>query len=199
MSRIEVRRWLPTLTLLVLAAATAIALRQFDEATKPEGRPRVDTPDFFMEEFVTTFMGPDGSPDRTLKARELVHFPSTNTKELEEPYLIMYQTDAPAWHVRSERGWISAAGDVVILLGAVHVWRIGDSGERLIDIHTRDLRILPATDYGETDKPVTIRTADQRSVGVGMRAFLTESRLELLAQVRTHVTGHLQESRSGSD
>lgn len=185
------RRWVPTVLLLLVAAMTSIIVRQLEESDPQTVTARTDTPDFFMENFVTTFMGPDGLPTRTLKARELVHFPSTNTKELEEPYLVMFQTGAPAWHVRSERGWISATGDVVILLGAVHAWRVSETGERIIDIHTRDLRILPGTDYGETDKPVTIATVDQRTVGMGMRAYLSEDRLELMAQVKTDFVGHL--------
>ena len=185
------RRWLPTALLLLVAAATSIIVRQLEESDPQTVTARTDAPDFFMENFVTTFMGPDGLPDRTLTARELVHFPSTNTKELEAPYLVMFQAGAPAWHVRSERGWISATGDVVILLGAVHAWRISETGERIIDIHTRDLRILPDIDYGETDKPVTIATVDQRTVAMGMRAYLGEDRLELMAQVKTDFVGHL--------
>jgi lipopolysaccharide export system protein LptC len=191
-----VRRWLPLIALLALAVATFIVSRQFDDTETSATRSRVDTPDFFMEQFVTTIMGVDGKPVRTLKAKELVHFPETNTKELKEPYLVMYQTGAPSWHVRSERGWISATGDVLLLLGAVHAWRTSKDGLRIIDIHTRDLRILPETDYGETDRPVTIATRDQRTVAMGMRAFLKESRLELIAQVKTEVTGHLDTPQS---
>ena len=191
-----VRRWLPSIALLALAVATFIVSRQFEVTETSATRSRVDTPDFFMEQFVTTIMGVDGKPVRTLKAKELVHFPETNTKELKEPYLVMYQTGAPSWHVRSERGWISATGDVLLLLGAVHAWRTSKDGLRIIDIHTRDLRILPETDYGETDRPVTIATRDQRTVAMGMRAFLKESRLELIAQVKTEVTGHLDTPQS---
>lgn len=191
-----VRRWLPSIALLALAVATFIVSRQFEDTETSATRSRVDTPDFFMEQFVTTIMGVDGKPVRTLKAKELVHFPETNTKELKEPYLVMYQTGAPSWHVRSERGWISATGDVLLLLGAVHAWRTSKDGLRIIDIHTRDLRILPETDYGETDRPVTIATRDQRTVAMGMRAFLKESRLELIAQVKTEVTGHLDTPQS---
>ena len=74
------RRWLPSALLLVLAVATFIVSRQFDEAESGATRARVDTPDFFMERFVTTIMGVDGKPVRTIKAKELVHYPETNTK-----------------------------------------------------------------------------------------------------------------------
>jgi lipopolysaccharide export system protein LptC len=186
------RRWLPGLALLVLAAGTLIVARQLDEGDLRQPGTRLDNPDFYMQNFVSTVMGMDGLADRTLKAKRLEHFPKTNEKELTEPYLVLYQTGAPAWHVRSESGWISPSGDVVLLRGRVHAWRVSKTGVKLVDIHTRDLRILPGTDYGETDKPVTIATADHRTVGLGMRAFLAESRIELMSQVKTNLTGHLQ-------
>ena len=89
------------------------------------------------------------------------------------------------WHVRSERGWVSAAGDVMLLLGKVHIWRNTADGELDLDIKTEDLRVLPDSDYGETDKPVLITTPTSESRGVGMRAFLDTSRYELLSQVQT--------------
>jgi lipopolysaccharide export system protein LptC len=183
---------LPGFLLLVLTAATLIVARQLDEADPSRPGTRLENPDFYMQNFTSTVMGPDGLADRTLKAKRLEHFPKTNEKELTEPYLVLYQTGAPAWHIRSESGWISPSGDVVVLRGRVHAWRVSGIGVKLVDIHTRDLRILPHTDYGETDKPVTIATADQRTVGLGMRAFLAESRVELMSQVRTKLTGHLQ-------
>ncbi len=184
--------WLPGLVLLVLAALTLIIARQLDESDPTRRGSRVENPDFYMQNFVSTVMGTDGLADRTLSAARLEHFPVTNEKELTEPYLVLYQTGAPAWHVRSESGWISPSGDVVLLRGRVHAWRVSKTGAKLVDIHTRDLRILPDSDYGETDKPVTIATADQRTVGLGMRAFMAESRVELMSQVKTTLTGHLQ-------
>ena len=190
--RHNIKQWLPALLLLVVAAITLIVSRQLDESDPNRPGTRLENPDFYMQNFISTVMGVDGLADRTLKARRLEHFPKTNEKELTEPYLVLYQTGAPAWHVRSESGWISPSGDVVLLRGRVHAWRVSKTGAKLVDIHTRDLRILPETDYGETDKPVTIATADQRTVGLGMRAYLAESRVELMSQVKTKLTGHLQ-------
>ena len=47
--------------------------------------------------------------------------------------------------------------------------------------------VLTASEYGETTEPVTIRTPASTSSGVGMRAWLGETRFELLSKVRTHV------------
>jgi lipopolysaccharide export system protein LptC len=74
---------------------------------------------------------------------------------------------------------------VVLLLGKVRAWRESATGGVAIDIRTRDLRVLPESEYGETDKPVTIRTPASETRGLGMRAFMNEGRVELLADVTT--------------
>ena len=65
-------------------------------------------PDFYMENFETVTMGPDGQPQRSLAARYMAHFPDTDTHEFERPYMLLYRADGPPWHVQSERGWLSA-------------------------------------------------------------------------------------------
>ena len=80
---------------------------------------------------------------------------------------------------------MSADDDVMLLLGEVHIWRDGADGVREIDLRTTDLRVLPESEYGETDKPVVIRTPGSESRGIGMRAYLNQRRIELLSEVRT--------------
>jgi len=87
--------------------------------------------------------------------------------------------------VASERGWVSPDRDVILLQGRVYVWREDPSGQRAMDIVTRDVRVLPEKEYAETEEPALIRTPDTETRGVGMRAWLGESRVELLSQVRT--------------
>jgi len=150
----------------------------------PSGDER-HTPDFYMENFVTTKMKEDGSVHRRVEAEYMAHFPDTDTHEFQRPYMVMYREEGPPWHVRSERGWLSASGDVMLLLGKVHIWRNNANGVKELDIKTEDLRVLPEREYGETDKPVLITTATTQTRGVGMKAYLAESRLELLSKVHT--------------
>ena len=115
----------------------------------------------------------------------MAHFPDTETEEFSRPYLVMYRDGEQPWHVRSERGWVSTSGDVILLLGKVHIWRNTADGELDIDIKTEDLRVLRDTDYGETDQHVTIETPRSVFSSVGMRAYLDQGRLELLDRVKT--------------
>ncbi len=144
-------------------------------------------PDFFMEDFTSTNMDDEGRPRRRVSAAYMAHFPDSNSNEFQSPHVVIFRGSGQPWHVESERGWTSGAGDVMLLLGEVTIWRNGESGERKIQIETRDLRVLPDSDYGETEEAVTIRTPTSVTRGIGMRAWLDQSRMELLADVRTTI------------
>jgi len=184
-------RWIPTVLLILLAAGSATVLRQLETEEEIARGKAGHTPDFFMDNFESAIHGIDGRPVRVVRATQMLHFPDTQTRELEEPYITMYHAVRTPWHVKSERGWVSAAGDVILLLGKVHAWRKTESGAPLVDLYTTDLRVLPDTSYGESDSPAIIVTNGQQSDGVGVRAYMTESRIELLSRVKSHVTSHL--------
>ena len=148
--------------------------------------PPPEVPDAWIESFVTVEMDEAGRPKRRLEA-DYMAVNSDETSELSNPYYVLYRAGGEPWHVRSERGRVSADGKVVMLLGKVDIWRNDGSGARDLDIRTEDLRVLPDAEYGETGERTTIRTPASTSEGVGMRAWLDEGRLELLSRVRTRV------------
>lgn len=150
--------------------------------------PPPEVPNAWIEHFVTVEMDEAGRPKRRLEAEYMAVNPD-ETSELSHPYYVLYRAGGEPWHVRSERGRVSADGKVVMLLGKVDIWRNDASGARDLDVRTEDLRVLPDAEYGETAERVTIRTPASTSEGVGMRAWLDESRLELLSRVRTRVDG----------
>lgn len=178
-------RWAGFAALVAVAAASTWLTRILDRATTPLPAIARHEPDFYMEKFSSTVMGEDGRPRRDIQAEYMAHFPDTDTKELAQPRMVLYRPSELPWRVASERGWVSAKEDVMLLLGAVRIWRENAAGKHEIDISTRDLRVLPGTEYAETDRPVLIRTATSESRGVGMRAYLRQSRLELLSKVHT--------------
>jgi len=180
------------LLMLVLVAGTGWLLRELETTRVTGGGEREHIPDFYMETFTTTTMNASGRPERRLHAPYMEHFPD-DTSEFERPYLILYDEPDPPWHVRSERGWASADGEVILFLGDVFIWRDDENGERALEIETQDLRVLPETEYGETDRPVVIRTPKSETRGVGMRTYLAENRLELLSRVHTVYYQHERE------
>lgn len=181
------RTYLPALALASLAIGSALFLYNLDPGEFVIGEATEGLPDFYVERFATTTMDEQGRPKRRLEAQSMAHFPDTDTTELEQPYLVLYEPSEPPWHVRSERGWVSPDNSIMLLLGKVHIWRNTLAGETNLEIETEDLRVLPDEKIGETEQPVIISTPQSRTRSVGMRAYMEQGRLELLSRVRTLV------------
>ena len=179
------KKWLPLVVLAAFTAVSAFVLKELTQEDKEREAQVGHIVDFYMESFSITVMDENGQPSRKMMADYMAHFADNETKELEHPHMVMYQTDRPPWHITSERGWVSANDDVMLLLGEVHIWRDNEAGVRELEIETQDLRVLPQTQYGETDKPVVIRTPSSETTSTGMRAYLEQRRIELLSGVKT--------------
>ena len=183
------RRWAVPAVLLAVAAASAWMLQSLHNRTTQGTHRPLDAPDAYMDTFVTVEMNEIGKPKRRLEADQMV-YRADRTVMLTNPHYVLYRTEErEPWHVRSERGQLSPDGNVLLLTGGVDIWRNDGSGARNLDIRTEDLKVLPDSQYGETAGPATISMPASTSTGVGMRAWLDETRIELLSEVRTHVDG----------
>lgn len=179
--------WVPAALLVALAVASGVWLAQLGQREEQSKRFEGHAPDLTMEEFDVTTMGEDGNPLRRLSAAHMAHFTDTGTKELRHPHLVVYQDLEEPWHIASERGWVSADNDVLMLLGKVDIWRNYPDERPEIHIETEDLRVLPHDEYAETQLPVSISTPHSLTRGTGMQAYLRESRVQLLSDVKTTV------------
>nr|VFK41207.1 MAG: lipopolysaccharide export system protein LptC [Candidatus Kentron sp. SD]VFK46939.1 MAG: lipopolysaccharide export system protein LptC [Candidatus Kentron sp. SD]VFK78200.1 MAG: lipopolysaccharide export system protein LptC [Candidatus Kentron sp. SD] len=197
------KRWLLPLWLLVLLLGSSWLLDRLTVDSESEGDIQEEKYDYSMGDFTTTSMDEMGRPKYRLTAVRMVHYPTGDTSELEKPYLILFDTDIQdrsqkipidrdrlpstyqAWHIESEEGRILGNGRVIFLFGRVHLWKNDDAGTTKIDVRTRNLRLFPDLDYGETDETIIIRTPTTETHGVGMRAYVRPSRIELLSRVET--------------
>jgi len=172
--------------LLVLAGGSWWLTQDLEE--EPERRPRPPhTPDFWIEELSALTMDKQGQPRRRLNAAVMRHFPDDESTELEQPEIELLAPGKPPWLVRSEQGWVSADGDLVLLQGKVFIDREGDEEVRPVHLETRDLRVQPDDEYAETDNPVQIVSGSSRVESTGLQAWLREPmRIKLLADVRGH-------------
>ena len=181
-------RWVLSAALLVAAGASGWFLYGPSLDDDPTERASPDAPEAYMENFATVEMDGAGRPRRRIEASYMAYH-ADRTVQLTDPRYVLFSDEGEPWHVRSERGRVSPDGSVLWLLGKVDVWRNDTSGTRDLDIRTEHLMVRTASEYAETDQPVTIRTPTSVSSGVGMRAWLDETRFELLSRVRTHVDG----------
>lgn len=154
-----------------------------DQEKEKEDLPRHD-PDFFMENFTVTAMNTTGTPRYKLSADKMKHYPDDDTSELNRPHITIFRIDTPPWIIDADRGWASANGELVLLIGNVRVNREASASTRAMSLTTEELRLRPNDDYAETDKPVTIVSGKDITRAIGMRAYLKEGRLQLLSSAR---------------
>lgn len=159
--------------------------------THREDPPRVSRaphlPDFWVEGFNALTMDAEGRPARRLTASLMRHFEDDGTTELTAPVLLVYEPGLPPWHIRSERGWMSGDGNLLLLQGEVLIDREASERSRPVHLVTRDLRVQPREDYAETDQAVHAESGPHWVTSQGLEAWLRAPvRIKLLAQVRGH-------------
>ena len=145
-------------------------------------------PDYYMEDFSTIIMDPDGLPSHHLRALYVVHYPEGDSTELTQPSLEFRQQANNPVHISADKGWVTSGNEVILLDGNVEILEQDSAGAALLQIRTIKARFLPGSGYAETDQHTEITTSRAHVTGTGMRAYLHEGRLEVLSNVRTIIT-----------
>ncbi|WAE62929.1 LPS export ABC transporter periplasmic protein LptC [Stutzerimonas sp. R40042] len=175
--------------LLTLIAALLVAVGYWN--IRPESfmqEPSVAsgaTPDvdFYVINSRTVQYQPDGKRNYELTADKLEHIKASDISLLTKPDLLSYRGTELPWHVRSERGEVSAEGDEVLLIDQVKVERTDAKGRPTI-LTTSRLTVWPEKDYAETKQAVRIEAANGVTTATGMKAYMDDGRMLLLSNVR---------------
>ena len=138
-------------------------------------------PHLLIEQVDSLTTDPSGRIYRRLQAAELRRMTPGAVSMLVRPRLTMFPAAGPRWRFEAERGEVSPDGQNIYLPGPVRGRR--DAVEPL-EIDGRDFRIMAANHYGESDEPATIRGVSFEARGTGVRFWLEEGRVELLADAR---------------
>ncbi len=138
-------------------------------------------PDFFIEDVISTMMDAEGKPLYRIQAAVINHYPDDKSLALQAPLLEYYRQQLPPWTVASEAGRVYDNGRQVFLDGKVTMHRPAEGKQPGTELQTQDLLILPEDDYAETIANVKIISGASQLKGTGMRVYLDEGRLELLA------------------
>ena len=179
------QRTLLLLGLFLVAGATTWLLRAINTGQRPAGPVSYHDPDYFMENFSTITMEEDGSPKNLLRAVYMAHYPDDDTTELLQPVMEIYRNDRQPVFISAEQGWVTSGNEVILLRGNVRLWEDDADGNRVMQVETSAARVLVNEEYAETDQPATIVSGRSTISGSGMRAFLKDSRLEVLRHERS--------------
>ncbi len=176
------RAVLVMLAIVVLAALSSwLSQRTTQQQQAAADGPR-HVPDYFMSDFAAVTMNAEGRPHYRLEANQAIHYADDQTTTLAQPRLVLFQADAPDWHIRAAQGEISADGNQVYLHGGVEMRREA-LGKGSLRLTTADMYILPGKQYAETDSPLKITGPQIEIHALGMRAHMDEQQLILRSEV----------------
>lgn len=173
---------------LLLALSASISIWFLSQQPESRLTPNAQisrTADSFMENFTTRVLNSSGKTEYELNARHMAHFPHDKHTEFQTPYLTLYQLDGERWTIASETGLMENGNERITLFGKVlmqqHPVEEGTPG---INVHTRDVLILPQESYAETDQHALMTQGENNTESIGLKAYLAEKRILLLSQVR---------------
>jgi lipopolysaccharide export system protein LptC len=146
-------------------------------------------PDAFIEDMDLKVMDEQGRLEYRVKARRMVHFPSDERFDLEQPDIRIMQGNGDNWYIRSERGEATEAADIIWLLGAVDISRPQTTASSRLHIVTSDLLVRPDDEIAETENEATISSDLFRVNAIGMKADFRNDTLELRSRVRGQYDG----------
>ena len=176
---------------LLIAAYSSWLLSTFKSVTQKEHTEKRHVADYYLDDITTTLMDAKGKPRYRLTAKRLEHYTDTDTIEITQPVLNIMKNKHQDWNIISESGVILNSGDEIHLQGKVTIKQEAHAKQPATYLYTRNLRIQVSKEYAETDEKVLIKRGGSKLSGTGMKLYLAESRLELLANGRgTYVVSH---------
>lgn len=180
-------KYLGKLILAILAAGTWwLAFLEEPESDMVERNPSHKV-DYYLRHFSVLSLTNTGTTKQKLRADHLQHFADDDSTELTVPNITMFSPNKPDLHITSDTGYISADGELVLLNGAVNIYREAAKDKAALVIDTQNLRIQLANDFAETDEYVKIVSGKSTVEGTGLKAHFREPiNIKLLADVRGH-------------
>lgn len=170
--------------LAALLAALTFWLERLVEG--PEGTLAIrdpGTPDFMIDNLKATKMNADGRPEYTLAATSMVHFPASDTTDIQQPRLTQWRPDAPPVKVSAASGSVSGNGKMLHLQGDVVILREAAPGRGELRVETNYLEVIPDSEIARTPERVVITQDGSRLEGVGMEFDNKARKIELRSLV----------------
>lgn len=175
------------LSLCGLSAACLLSACKPGSASRApqEVADRIDAPyDYYINGMRTHRFSSEGIASE-LTATRLLHYPSDDHAELENPVLRWSQRDRAPWTLTADTGNVHHVGaaEAITLTGNVKANTTHPQSGPL-QVETTTLDVLPASKRANTTAAVEIITSASRLQGTGMRLDLSSSTIDLLSKVR---------------
>ncbi len=180
-----VQRLLILALLIGAAAGSAWLLNWLSADADRAARADAQAPDYYMEDFTTLTMNQDGKPKNKLSAQRLEHYPYNDVTELLRPRVEFFRENELPIYIDAEKGRLIGDNDNILLSGIVKMWEYDETGSPVLEVSASQVKVSLDEEYAETDNYTTIVTGNAVITGKGMRAYLPESRLEVIKHEKT--------------
>ncbi len=154
-------------------------------------------PQEYMSKVVMQGFTKEGALKNEVSTEYWAYLPENQSSELTAPHLIVHKPDQTVWHIQAKKGKITqpTVGTLneIELFDEVSIKRPGNGREVMpLQLETSVLRYQPKTHFAETDQFITMTKPDLKITGVGMKAFLDKSYVEMLHDVKTYYDSTIQ-------
>ena len=169
---------------LILYAVTDSA-RQIDT---PPAAAIVNDADYWITGLALNAFNANGARHYRLHAADMTHARSADQHRLTRPQLEVYDGPSLTLRVNADTGRLPVSGDHIELLGNALIERPALQHRPAVTLHTTRLTVMPRRGHVETDRPVTIHSADSTLNATGLLGEFHLQRLRL----QSRVTGQYQ-------
>ena len=144
--------------------------------------------DYVLHDFQIVALDEQGNESTTLRAPLLERTRSDETMNITTPLFLLPDKDGNHWEMRSDKGWVSAKGDQLKLIGNVS----GDSPKvpsvPPTTFRTDHLDVFPNENKAKTDALVTLTRPGMTQSGVGFELNSADKTYHFLSQVKSRYT-----------
>ncbi|NBR27140.1 MAG: LPS export ABC transporter periplasmic protein LptC [Betaproteobacteria bacterium] len=176
--------WFPVALLAILAAVTFWLDREVQPPEAAADSKTRHDPDYIVENFSATRVGPDGRAQHTLHAKRMAHYPDDDTTHLEAPRLVSFRGKAEAVTVTAKKALLSGDGENAYLSDEVRLVRSARDKNSELIVETTWLHVMPEAHIAQTDREVKIYDANMLITAVGLELNSETRILKLLSNVR---------------
>lgn len=174
-----------SISILLAVTVTATVFEQFffkDNEPAPDASPQTAQPQWYIETARIWTFGETGKRTQLATADRVRYFSEEDIAYLNNPRLTSFAEEGDEiWRTRADFGQFREKFDTVDLRENVEI--SNDSGE--MTLSTQQLVLTQSTNTVETEKPVLFENLNNKTSAIGMRAWLDQEKIELLADVRT--------------
>ena len=174
-----------SISLLLAATVTAVAFEWLffkDNEPVPDDGPKTAQPQWYIKTARIWKFNEDGKRTQLATADRVRYFQEEDIAYLNNPKLTSFAEEGDeVWRTTADFGQFRGDFDTFDLRENVKITNSDDS----MTLTTKQLILVQSTNTAETDKPVVFNNGVNKTSAVGMRAWLDQEKVELLADVRT--------------